>query len=94
MKKRIVALLFLPALSFAQSGIDNLWLMGYASFGGPPFRGINIDFNSGSAIVSYESRPMNFSDISVTICDKNGNVLFYTNGAYIANADDDTMQNG
>ena len=37
---------------------------------------------------------MNFSETNGVICDANGNLLFYTNGVYIANANDDSMQNG
>jgi hypothetical protein len=37
---------------------------------------------------------MNFSAAGATVCDSNGNLLFYTNGVYIANSDNDTMMNG
>jgi hypothetical protein len=37
---------------------------------------------------------MNFSETNGVICDKNGSLLFYSNGVYIANALNDTMQNG
>ena len=69
-------------------------MMGYDSYAGPPFGGININFNSGSRVISYVNRPMNFGDVSATMCDSLGNVLFYTNAVYIANANNDTMMNG
>ena len=33
-------------------------------------------------------------EASSSISDSNGNLLFYTNGIYIANANHDTMMNG
>ena len=96
MKKIIIcACLLVSNLLYGQGGIDNLWMMGYESFlVGPPFGGVNINFISGSAVINYIPRPMYFGDISATMCDSNGNVLFYTNGVYVANVADDTMMNG
>jgi hypothetical protein len=42
MRKLLFAFFLFPVAVFSQ-GIDNLWMMGYASFGGPPNGGINID---------------------------------------------------
>ena len=75
-------------------GIDNLWMMGYSSSAGIPFGGIEMDFSSGSMILSYQPRNMNFTTTSLTYCDSVGEVLFYTNGVYIANSQGDTMMNG
>ena len=70
-------------------------MMGYESFlGGPPYGGVNMDFNNSTPIINYVGRPMNFGDITATICDTSGNALFYTNAVYIADATDDTMMNG
>jgi hypothetical protein len=38
--------------------------------------------------------PIWFWTTNASICDKNGNLLFYTNGAVIANKNNDTMMNG
>jgi len=75
-------------------GIDNIWMFGYASYAGIPFGGMELNFMSGSMVLTYRPKPMNMSTTSVTHCDTAGNVLFYSNGAYIANAHDDTMMNG
>ena len=75
-------------------GIDNLWMMGYESWAGIPFGGIEMDFNTGSMVLSYRPKQMNFTTTSLTYCNEMGNVLFYTNGVYIANAQGDTMMNG
>jgi hypothetical protein len=86
-------LLFKVSLLFAQ-GVNNLWLSGYNSGGGSGFGGTNIDFNSGAPIIYQQNRPMNITESFSSICDKNGNLLFYSNGYYIANRNDDTLLNG
>jgi hypothetical protein len=68
--------------------------MGYQSWGGPPFGGTNLDFAGGILNIKYEKRKMNFSETNGVMCDKNGKLLFSSNGIYIANAQNDTMQNG
>jgi hypothetical protein len=97
MKKLLILLvcLYLSQNSFCQQGISNIWLQGYDSnFGGPP-GGINhIDFISGTPVISYDSLGMEFNHTHANISDSTGNLLFYTNGVYIADATNDTMQNG
>ncbi len=60
----------------------------------PYFWPMNLDFSSGSLVIDTVSREMNFNETNGVICDKQGNLLFYSNGVYIANALNDTMQNG
>lgn len=79
-------------VNFAQ-GINTMWLFGYQS-GSPGFGGTNIDFSVLPASVSYHSRPMNLDVATAEIADAAGNLLFYTNGIYIANANDQPMLNG
>ena len=68
--------------------------MGYSSWYGPPFGGINMDFSGGTLSMSLHSRVMNFNTTVGAICDSTGNLLFYSNGIWIANAQNDTMING
>lgn len=75
-------------------GISNNWLMGYSSNAGVPFGQTRIDFNTGTPIINYDSIEMDFNHTHANISDTLGNMLFYTNGYYIADATDDTMQNG
>lgn len=85
----------LPLTSFAQNqGINNHWIMGYSSIGGLPFGNPRFDFFSGSPVISYDSLEMEFNHTHANISDDQGNLLFYTNGVYIADASDDTMFNG
>jgi len=53
-----------------------------------------MDFNPNTPEVYLQPRPMDLSQTNASICDKEGNLLFYTNGIYIANAQHETMVNG
>lgn len=72
---------------------DKIWMMGYDCCA-PDFTGINMDFRSGNLIIDSVPRHFNFSDANGQICDSAGNVLFFSNGVYIANVLGDTMLNG
>lgn len=74
-------------------GQDKIWVMGYDCCVSN-WHGMNWNFNSGSLIIDTVTRYMNFCETNGEISDANGNLLFYTNGIYIANAQDDTMLNG
>lgn len=91
MKNICVLLLFFLNLTYQLSaqGRRNVWRLGYATL-------IEFNFNSGNIIVDSLFIPnhmwMQAEDAS--ICDNNGNLLFYTNGVYIANALHAPMLNG
>jgi len=53
-----------------------------------------IDFKYGFDSIYTVQRQMHFAITNANICDTNGNLLFYTNGHWIANVTGDTMQNG
>lgn len=75
-------------------GLNNLWYQGYSSWAGLPYGGIEINFATGAPVINYVSRPMDLSRTHANISDSLGNMLFYTNGYYIADASNDTMLNG
>ncbi len=87
--KAFISGMIISFFSYGQ-GIDNIWMMGYPNGGG----GFNFDFNTGVRTIYSTPRPMFITMTSATYCNDLGNVMFYTNGAYIANALDDTMMNG
>ena len=97
MKKVLSLLICLHALTVdspAQNqGINNLWLFGYGHQWGPPWGATNFDFNSGTLNMYTTTRGMNFFRTAANISDSQGNLLFYTNGYYIADAANDTMLN-
>ena len=92
------ALLFLTYWTYSHKamgqGLNNLWLGGTNSEEPVPFGGTDLNFISGSVAVSYINRDIDFRRTSANITDQGGNLLFRTNGAYIANATGDTMSNG
>ncbi|MEO8088511.1 MAG: hypothetical protein ABI763_16950, partial [Bacteroidota bacterium] len=94
--KTIIILVYclLPCEKVFSQGSSNLWLLGYDSGSGPGYGGTNINFISGTADTSYVFRMMNFMQTNSSISNAQGNLLFYTNGIYIANTNNDTMLNG
>ncbi len=68
---------------------DNIWMLGTYS----TYENYGIDFNVGVADTFAITRNMNFYFSNASICDTNGQVLFYSNGDYIANRLDDSLQN-
>jgi len=93
---RLFVVIFFSCLiinSFAQ-GIDNLWLMGYENISGLPLGGTDFNFSGGSINISYHPRLMNFLRTNGVISNSSGNLLFSSNGVFIANANNDTMLNG
>lgn len=73
--------------------LDSRWALG-GPYSPPSFYGIDFDFSSGSLMISTVQRDMIFFETNGQICDNNGNLLFFSNGIYIANAQNDTMLNG
>ncbi|MBK8950421.1 MAG: hypothetical protein IPM68_16680 [Flavobacteriales bacterium] len=80
--------------AFAQQGSNNLWLGGFEDESPPPWGGVDLNFMSGSLIITTVTRTMDYKRTNANITDASGNLLFSTNGAYIANATGDTMYNG
>lgn len=78
-----IVFFFLVVNLFAQNQ-NNIWYFGY---------GAGIDFNSGNPVVLTNSS-MNMSEGTASIADSLGNILFYTNGIVVWNAQHDTMDNG
>ena len=79
---------------FSQSS-DNYWPLGYDSYSGTSsFGGMQFSFPGNTAVLDTHSRPMWFVFTNAAICNDTGALQFYTNGVYVANALDDTMDNG
>ncbi len=87
----LIVIIITPLACFGQ-GRNNLWMMGYST---PPTNGkINIDFTSGVPLINTSSRDININIDFANITDDNGDLLFYTNGAIVANKLDSVMPNG
>ena len=92
MRRLIFLFLLISSMSLGQ-GISGLWPMGYSCCS-TDFGGMDIDFDGGAANFVLKQRYMNFYETVGAISNSNGNLLFTSNGIYVANALDDTMQNG
>ncbi|RYE16481.1 MAG: hypothetical protein EOP51_25705, partial [Sphingobacteriales bacterium] len=83
----------LPGFCMPQ-GLSNLWMMGHSNGNSLPFGGNEINFKTGTPVISFMPREMNFSRTSANITDKEGDLLFATNGIYIADRTGNRMVNG
>ncbi len=79
----ITILIALSYQSYSQKQA-NIWYFGDSA---------GIDFNSGVA-VPISDAPHRIEEACASICDTSGNLLFYTNGSVVWNAQHDTMPNG
>ena len=86
--------LLLLAGDLRSQGLNNLWMGGYFSMVEPPWGAVDIRFDDGTATISTLNREIGFGRTSANITDNDGNLLFSTNGAIVANALGDTMLNG
>jgi hypothetical protein len=85
MKKIFLIFLFfqVPYLFHGQENKrDNIWMMGSSP---ATFPKAGIDFNSGSADTFSIFRSTVFFLTNASICDTNGQLLFYTNGNFVVN---------
>ncbi|HFA50872.1 MAG TPA: T9SS type A sorting domain-containing protein [Bacteroidetes bacterium] len=100
MKKILFNILLLfSLLANAQNGDekrDHIWLLGYTDeLPVPPQYGnINFDFNQSPVEITETGGYMDFSETNSSICDRDGNLLFYTNGIYIGRGTGQAMANG
>ena len=90
----LVLSVFLDPATSAGQGFTNLWNGGYASWAPPPSGGLDLDFQSGSLLITTLSRDADFQRTSSNMCDPGGNLLLSTNGRIVANAVGAVMVNG
>ena len=91
MRNLIVLLIIIPNLNLAQ-GLNRNWLLGYNPF--PNFLNGRALIDTNNFSIIDEFRKMKFQGTQATICDSAGNMLMSSNGVWIANANNDTMDNG
>ncbi len=91
--KKIFFLFFIFYCETFGQGLSNRWVFGYSCCAGN-FGATDLDFSSGPVNIILKQRYMNFFETNGAISNQNGDLLFVSNGIYVANALDDTMQNG
>jgi hypothetical protein len=88
-------LLSLYAVFVAGQMHDAMWLFGrHSAFGDPDYGASVLDFNTEPPIAYEQEREMNLDVTMASMCDSTGNLLFYTNGAWIANFTHEMVENG
>jgi hypothetical protein len=97
MMKRITVYLSLTLCTcsiFSQTKYDNIWILGYdPNIPDLKVGGTLFDFSNPNPTLKYFQIPTGL-EIQSSICDTEGNILFYTNGCSIVNKDHDIMVNG
>ena len=101
MKKHIAArsfslqlILHLLTASAHCQGLDNRWMGGFEGFAPIPYGGSTINFITGAPDIYYDNRPIDVRTTTSNISDPAGDLLFFTNGVVVGQANGDTMQNG
>lgn len=89
MKRNFIVFLFLCTTAKAQ--LQNTWMMGH--FLNPTLPKCGLDFSNGAADTFSLFRPMPFYITNSIISDSLGQLLFYSNGEYVANRNNDTLLN-
>ncbi len=98
----IVSLIFITLLNgllindVYTQGLNHQWLLGYGTFTDSftTSQKTRLLFDINNVTVLPETRKMKFLSCQANISDNNGNLLFVCNGIWIADATNDTMQNG
>ena len=78
----------------AQDRRDYQWIMGTDQQAGPEFKSYRFDFNNRPFAPEMRDRGLKFDQNNVSISDRDGNLLFYSNGEFIANRNHEIMENG
>jgi len=87
-------LMFYSSLLLSQSKQDYLWLFGSDREPEPGIQAYRFDFNIKPFTILKSENGVKFAGNNASICDKNGNLLFYTNGCAVLNREAKIMPNG
>jgi hypothetical protein len=89
-----IVTMLLPSLLLAQKE-DYIWVIGDSNDTTTTNHGgMIIDFNHPSPEVSYHYREMNMYACNASICNSDGELILYSNGCDIADANDEIIENG
>ncbi|MEZ4953184.1 MAG: T9SS type A sorting domain-containing protein [Saprospiraceae bacterium] len=98
---KIIILVLTPAILLGQVKHDYIWIMGdngEPSFPNEPSAtryGVNIfDFNGSELNITRKYQDTDFYLTNASMSDTSGNLLFFTNGCKVFQADGEVMENG
>lgn len=81
---RLFSIICLFSKQLFSQGEDNIWYFGFSA-------GVDFNFSPPTALTNAN---INSNEGCASVCNKNGEILFYSNGETIWNTVYDTMQNG
>jgi hypothetical protein len=81
-------------LIYAQHKQDYVWIGGYQINENGGANGYLVDFKKSPIKFEYANPPLGFDGNNASICDNDGNLLFYTNGRAVINSDHQIMPHG
>lgn len=94
MKTRLLVLILLLRIQVFGQNNNNVWQISLSPYAFVPTNPTNqISFSSGFPDTSSIIRELSFFITNTAISDAAGNLLFYTNGQWIANSNHDTLLN-
>jgi hypothetical protein len=94
MRLSFLIFLLISTIASSQDKRDYQWFFGIDQQIGPEFRALKFDFNNRPFVPQLRDSGLRFDRNNVSICDKDGNLLFYSNGCAIANRDHQVIMNG
>ena len=87
--------MIISSLLSAQEKGDYQWLFGYNYHPDPGIESYKYDFNGDTMEIEADiGIGLEFRGSNTSICDENGDLLFYTNGCQVANRHHELMPNG
>ncbi len=90
----LLFLLFVSSTCYAQIKHDYVWVLGdLPSQNDSAFGGTDINFNDNSVDINYANRVLDIELTNASISDSAGNLLFYTNGCFVANREHEIINN-
>jgi hypothetical protein len=89
-----VLVLSIIHLSYAQNKQDYVWVFGHDFPDDNKVDGYIMDFNIKPIEPQNYEVNTRMDSNNASICDENGNLLFYTNGCHVMSADGSVMENG
>ncbi len=88
-------MLYVAITTNAQVKYDYNWGFGYSSnTTDSTFGGTDINFNHDPVNISYIYRELDLRTTNTTMSDAEGNLIFYSNGCKVFNANHELMENG